>query len=441
LAALSKFGVADSQKWGDVYFPCTLTIGVDGKNYVYEEAGARMKGNTSRQTIVDDSNQITGPCHLKISFKATFDDGLYDLADFKAFKHDWSADAAGRKTRKNRTFFDMEKIDLKYLPRNKIQGNDAFCTRSQEIYCYDAFNAFGILAPHAKWAITELANDTSKQSFVYEIIEDIDKVFLKRHFTKEEAQGDLYKCVWGYPLNTSNWTGADLARDGAVEKNDTSSTFTSGARLANGRIGVEDNYAGYHPNYQLKTNDNGEASDFSKMANYINTIWNLRYRKTPQSTLESVLDVKEFLRFEALSYVLGNFDDQRNNANNYYLYFRPSDGKALYIPYDWDWSFGADQNSHGLDNATPLQTTGISGNAITTNIYWVTIFASSLSYSQSDYIASYKSAIKEAVAQNYLTVDAYSKIAAKAPSILGNDDISLAQNYCATKLKAINSSL
>ena len=35
--------------------------------------------------------------------------------------------------------------------------------------------------------------------------------------------------------------------------------------MANGRIGVEDNYTGYHPNYQLKTNDNGEASDFSAM--------------------------------------------------------------------------------------------------------------------------------------------------------------------------------
>jgi hypothetical protein len=442
LAALSKFGVADSQKWGDVYFPCTLTIGVDGKNYVYEEAGARMKGNTSRQTIVDDSNQITGPCHLKISFKATFDDGLYDLADFKAFKHDWSADAAGRKTRKNRTFFDMEKIDLKYLPRNKIQGNDAFCTRSQEIYCYDAFNAFGILAPHAKWAITELANDTSKQSFVYEIIEDIDKVFLKRHFTKEEAQGDLYKCVWGYPLNTSNWTGADLARDGAVEKNDTSSTFTSGARLANGRIGVEDNYAGYHPNYQLKTNDNGEASDFSKMANYINTIWNLRYRKTPQSTLESVLDVKEFLRFEALSYVLGNFDDQRNNANNYYLYFRPSDGKALYIPYDWDWALGAMEEGKSLDMAsfTPLQTTGLDG-TIVTNIYWVTFFSSALAYDQSSYIATYTAAIQEFVKAGYLDSSRYEDLTSHVPSSIGTSDVALAKSYCTEKLQTIASSL
>lgn len=433
--ALSHYGTIDDQKWGDVYFPCTLTVKVDDQQYVFEEAGARMKGNTSRREIADASGNITNSCHFKISLKATFDDTLYDLDQFKAFKHDWSADPTGLATRKKRTLFDMEKFDLKYLPRNQSQ------TLSQEIYCYDSFRSFDILAPHAKWANVALTSDTSTQSYVYEIIEDIDKVFLKRHFSKAEAKGDLYKCVWGNA--TGEWKSANLARDGAVEKNDTASTLTSGARVANGRIGVEDNYTGYHPNYQLKTNDNGEASDFSAMANYINTIWNLRYKKALQNTLESVLDVQEYLRFEAASYLFGNFDDQRNNGNNYYLYFRPSDKKAIYIPYDWDWAMGAMEAGKSLDMSsfTPFQTTGLNG-TIDTNIYWVTFFKTSgLAYDQTSYIATYTAAIKEAVAAGLLSGDAYAKFAAKAPSNLGTGDVAKAQSYCTAKLKTIASSL
>jgi hypothetical protein len=436
LYALSHFGAIDNQKWGDLYFPCQLTICFAGEDYVYEEAGARMKGNTSRREIVDQNGIISQSCHFKVSFKATFDDALYDLADFKAFKHDWSTDQTGLSARKKRNFLGMEKIDLKYLPRNEGK------TISQEIYCYDSFRSAGILAPHAQWGNLTLKAEANSRDFAYEIIEDIDKIFLKRHFSKAEAQGDLYKCVWGAD-SAGIWKGADLTRDGAVEKNDANGALTSGARLAKGRIGAEDNYAGYHPNYQLKTNDDGEASDFSKMSNYINTLWNLRYRKSPQNALESLLDVPEFLKFEAMSYLFGNFDDQRNNANNYYLYFRPSDSRAIYIPYDWDWGLGAnDANaSFVMAKTTPLQTTGFAGE-ISNNLYWLTYFVSSgLSYDQKDYIASYLQEVKKGVNAGYLDFANYQNLVAQVPSSLGTSDAPSVSTYMDAKKKTIASSL
>jgi spore coat protein CotH len=438
LYALSDYGAKDSQKWGDVYFPCTLKISFGGKDYTYEDAGARMKGNTSRRTICDANGTITQSCHFKISFKATFDDAIYDAdAGLKAFKHDWSTDAAGLAARKKRNFLGMEKIDLKYLPRNEDK------TISQEIYCYDTFRSAGILAPHAQWAAVNLASASSQLDFFYEVIEDIDKVFLKRHFSKDEAKGDLYKCVWGTD-SSGSWTGANLARDGAVAKVYDAAGMTNGTRTAKGRIGVEDNYTGYHPNYQLKTNDDGEASDFSKMVNYINALWNIRYRKSLQNALESLLDVSEFLKFEAVSYLLGNFDDQRMNANNYYLYFRPSDGKAIYIPYDWDWGLGADDaNKNSLmAKITPLQTTDMNGSAITTNVYWDTFFASSdLAYSQSSYIASYEQAVKEGVAAGYLDIANYNALVAHVPTSLGTSDVASVTTYMAAKKETIANSL
>src|SRR5574344_1402892 len=436
LYALSEYGANDNQKWGDVYFPCDLTISVNGNQSVYPEAGARMKGNTSRRKIADSSGNISQTCHFKISLKATFDDPIYDLSQFQKFKHDWSADAAGLTARKKRNLYGMEKFDLKYLPRNEGK------TLSQEVYCYDGFRSAGILAPHAKWASTTLQSDSSTKDFFYEIIEDIDKVFLKRHFSKAEAQGDLYKCLWGTD-SSGTWSGANLARDGAVEKTYDSAGYTIGQRVSKGRIGVEDNYAGYHPNYQLKTNDDGEAANFSAMANYINALWNVRYQKAPQKTLESVLDVQEFLRFEALSYLYGNFDDQRNNANNYYLYFRPSDGKAIYLPYDWDWGLGADDGSGKLTmgTLTPLQTTGFAGE-ITTNVYWVTFFKSgSLSFDQSSYISTYKTAIQSLVDQNYLQAERYSALANQAPSALGHSEVTSVSSYISAKLKTTSANL
>ena len=41
-----------------------------------------------------------------------------------------------------------------------------------------------------------------------------------------------------------------------------------------------------------------------------------------------------------MSYFLGNPDDLRNNYNNFYLYFVPSTGQALFIPYDYDRCLG-----------------------------------------------------------------------------------------------------
>ena len=47
-----------------------------------------------------------------------------------------------------------------------------------------------------------------------------------------------------------------------------------------------------------------------------------------------------FLLCLTVSYLLGNPDDMRNNYNNYYLYFVPSTGKCVVIPYDFDRCFG-----------------------------------------------------------------------------------------------------
>ena len=172
---------------------------------------------------------------------------------------------------------------------------------------------------------------------------------------------------------------ADFTRSDAIDKD-------TGNRIAYGKIGVEDSWNNYHPIYDLKTNeDNGENSDFSKMTNFIQVLWNNIYGTKDASSLESVLDVQEFLSFSAVSYLLGNFDDQRYNYNNFYLYFRPSDGKAMFIPYDWDWCLGLDLG-FGMQYLTPLQEWTLDGGT-SSNVYQAALYGDVLSYAKNDYLS------------------------------------------------------
>jgi spore coat protein CotH len=401
LHALSDYGADYDEKYADVYFPASLKIVHDGVAVSYSEVGVRMKGNNSRTEICDASGNITDVCHFKVSFKATFDDSMYDLSQFKQFKHDWTTDATGRKERKSRRFAGMEKLDLKYLPRN----NDL--TYAQEIYSFHVFQQNGIVTPNAKWATATVASASSSKTSAYEAIEAMDDVFLSHHFAGDDS-GDLYKCNTFSGSSQGTYIKADLDPSGAVSASaDASTGYRNGARLAKGKIGVEDNYSLYHPNYQLKTNDNGENSDFSKMANLINGVYNLRYKKAPYSLLTSLLDVDEFLKMEAVSYCLGNFDDQRNNYNNYFIYFRASDGKAVYIPYDWDWSLGA---AMMIDCTSwkPYHTRTSHDDSSTNSLYWCTILTSStLSYSQNSLRSAYATAVKKVVSDGYLDYSTY----------------------------------
>lgn len=393
LYSLSNAGVDDEKKYSDVYFPADLAYEVGGKTGTIEEIGVRMKGNTSRKKFVDGDGNISSPSHFKVNFKATFDDDLYSLPQFSSFRHDWSNDASGRKERKKRKFFTLSKLDLKYLPRNDN------ATYSEEIFSYESFRNAGIPSPYARWGKLAIADEADSQQYDYELIETIDKEFFERRFSAPNLGGDLYKCVWGTD-SSGSWTGADLARSGAIGKEQDANGLSIGERLSKGRIGVEDNLNKYHPNYDLKTNDDGESSDFSKIVNYIRVIYDCRNGKRGYEDLSSVLHLDEFLRFEAVSYLLGNFDDQRNNANNYYLYFLPSSGKAIYIPYDWDWGINT---SRGAESYSIYQTTGIDGKTIDTNVYYATFFDNDkVTYSLSSMKKTYEGYINQFFDAGYL---------------------------------------
>ncbi|MDY6429584.1 MAG: CotH kinase family protein [Bacilli bacterium] len=410
-------------KWKDLYLPGNFSITINGTTHTFKEVGVRMKGNTSRKEFVYN-DQITDIVNFKISFKATFDDAEYlENPDFARFYKEWDNKDL-KDERKDRNLFGLEKLDIKVAPRN-----DGNCFIS-EIYAYDSFRNNGLIAPRATLGSINLANDTSNMKGTMEIIEPIDKQMLKRYFSKADSKGDLYKCVY-----KGSDGKADLTRNNAVSKEVDSNGYNIGTRVARGKIGVEDPFNYYIPSYQLKTNDKkGEDSDFSNMVNYINAVWSTSYAGAPLSMLDSILDIDEFIKFSAISYLLGGFDDQRYNYNNYYLYFVPSSKKAIYIPYDWDWCMG-DYFGFNLSDKTPFDEYTIDGN-FPAAVYYSTFFKSSnngnISYSRVEMQNQYMDDINSTI-DNILNINSFKELNKFYTGSYNSEEVSRVSSYMNSK--------
>lgn len=275
-------------------------------NYYYEDVGVRLKGNTSRHHFYGNDG-FYAATHLKLSFKETFDDLEDGYTEDELT--DWTDKDAQRKFRKNRTLGGMTKIDIKY---NSTLDE----TYIRELYAMKLFRDNGIYAPNITLGhVTALNKDTSLLNLgVYRIHEPVDEEFVLRHIEEGNKAGDLYKCTWG----NRGGNGSDLTDDNLDY-----------------RVGVNDELKNELYAYEKKTN---KKKGFDSIKNFIRDI-----NSNNADALGQYIDVDHFAKFEAINYILGNPDCIRNHANNYYLYFRKSDNKAIIIPYDYDRCLGSRQ--------------------------------------------------------------------------------------------------
>lgn len=281
-----------------IYRKADVTITLHSRQgterYVLEEVGVRMKGNTSRTDFFSPEEGIYNAIHLKLDFQETFDDEDYYGTDAKVW-----ADEESRQARKNRTFATLEKLDLRW---NRCDDGSYL----KEYYAYAAYRAFDVLAPHVNLSAVDW-ND--RHMGVYTINEPVDPIFLQKYLPEEATKGDLYKLGWG---------------------------MSGGASFTNtDSIGIEDEDRGLFYAFDLKTNK--KKSDHGSL---IRLIQDLNDGDVSKEAFESLVDVDAFLRYAAVSYMLGNPDDLRNNYNNCYAYFRSDNGKLVLIPYDYDRCLG-----------------------------------------------------------------------------------------------------
>lgn len=281
-----------------IYRMASLDIAItlpEGKQYRYhlDEVGVRMKGNTSRTAFYNQEEGIYNLIHLKLSFQETFDETEYYGADAKI----WDEEA--RDARKDRTFATLEKMDMRW---NRCDDSSFL----KEYFAYETYRQYGVLAPHTNlcsfdWAGIHMG--------VYTINEPIDKVFLEKNLPEEALGGDLYKV---------GWAGGD-----------------NGSFCNTNSIGIEDEDEGKFFAYDLKTNK--KTSDHSSLTQFIRE---MNSGTMTKERFAQMVDMDNLLWFSAVSYLLGNPDDMRNNYNNYYIYFRQDSGQIMFVPYDYDRCLG-----------------------------------------------------------------------------------------------------
>ena len=266
----------------------TVTFTVNGKKYVVDDVGIRLKGTTSRCNFFDDVLGIYNLVNLRICFNCTFD----DMSDYGLETRVWKNDA-DKERRQNRRFATMQSMELKW----NITADNTYV---RNIYMQEIFRDYRV--PAQRCRLTTLSLGGCKLG-IYRLFEPVDEDFIHRYFSEKDWGGDLYKvrCTDRSPATYS------LGND----------------------YGIGNKKKAVDYNFDLKTNlDTSKHESLKRLLKTIN-----RPGATKQ-TFDEVADMDEVARVMAVNFAMGNQDDMRNNYNNHYLYFRKSDGKAVIIPYD-----------------------------------------------------------------------------------------------------------
>ena len=303
----------------------TISITNYGKTYKweYENVGIRQKGNTSRRPIYENGNIVLN--HYKLSFDETFtDEMMYEASYINQY---------GNLDYKTREFLGLEGIDIRW---NKNEDS----TNIKEIYSSYLFKASGLIVQSiglSTFNFIEKDKNNKVSSFgLCTIFEPANKGMIKRNLTyeditnmpnfKEETSGkfgvegktygDLYKCSYGIGDGYTN--GADLSIESINGK----------------KVGVSNISGSYIPAYDRKTNKS-DLYDDGLLKNMIRQVNTGTYED-----IKNVVDLEYLAKEEAVSYIIGNPDAMRYNYNNYMIYLRRTDGKAIIIPIDNDRCFG-----------------------------------------------------------------------------------------------------
>ena len=252
-----------------------------------ENIGLRPRGNLSLVPLMDEENNINMN-HFKISFREEFD-GQHPEND-------------------GRRGFDLKELNMKW---NRT-FDDTYYT---EPFALGMMNHYSVYAPHTTHFILSLViDDVETIMGLYIGIEPIDDEFIERRFSKEENDGDLYKCLW------QQFGPATLE------------PITNMAA-----IGIRDIATNYMPTYDLKTNkDSSDHLELLSFIDNINTLDDLSFN----TYLNLHFDIDMFLTYLAINAFIGNPDDYRAMGNNYYMYQNSDTGIWMMLPYDFDHGLG-----------------------------------------------------------------------------------------------------
>lgn len=282
----------------NAYIHCDVEFESKGEKYSFDDAGLRLRGNTSRRRPEGNGGEMHKTdnadwhhCHFMINLRKYQKDDAHEL-------------------------YNIRKLHLKWH-----KDDSAYC---RELYCYDLFRRFGIwTAPYSSYCRlwVHVEGDSQPAYYgVYEMLEAIDDKYVKR---RKDLFGDhdhnLWKCRYGATLNYNDIHGANIYYD-----DDTGSNYT----------------------YELESNTENFEAAKAQLIEFTKNLTQLQGDDF-HDWIASVCDVRLLLRTYAVNVVVGMWDDYWNNCNNFYMYFNSSDKdnyQFFFIPYDYDNTLGTSHN-------------------------------------------------------------------------------------------------
>ena len=287
-------GLYDQNSQTKEYIYCDITYKKGTETHVIEDAGLRLRGNTSRrrpETRQGDGKHVKNGadwqhCHFGINLRKHVKDGEHEIQGIRKFNLKWFKD------------------DPCY---------------AREVFCYDLFRRAGIWTAAFDtycrlWIHVE---GDSKPAYygVYEMIEPYDDKYVsKRKEWFGSTDGNLWKCTWAQQP-------ADLTDINAV-------------------FGLDNDRDDF--TYELKEYGSSFSEAKEQLQDFILKIKG-KSDESFKTWIQEVCDVELLMRTYAVNVAVGMWDDLWNNGNNYYLYFNSTDKynyKVFFIPYDYDNSLG-----------------------------------------------------------------------------------------------------
>jgi hypothetical protein len=233
-----------------------------GDSIVLDSIGVRYKGNSSYNFATSSP---------KKPFKFSFD-----------------------KYRAGRTFFGVKKLNFSNGAKDP--------TMMREKIAYDIIGEY-TPAPRTAFATISIEG---RLIGLYTQIEQVDKIFLSRHFLKND-----------YNLYKSNDNGSTLLYKGV-------------------------NQSIYEADYDLKTNET--VNDWAALIGMIDKLNNTQAADFTR-IVGGCLALDNICRYLAFNMVLSNFDSYTGSGRNFYFYDDSMSRKFTLIPWDLNLSFGVYGNN------------------------------------------------------------------------------------------------
>lgn len=284
-----------------------FTYSTAGRTIQLDSIGLKLKGNTSRRRPEGD----TGQPH-------------------NAFNPDWhhshfSIDFS--KNRDSQRFKGLNKLNLKWCK------DDPSYVR--EIYSYDLFRRFGCWtspkASYCKLTIKVQGDATPAYYGVYVMLESVDEDYIAKRYAQ-----------WGSAIGYL-WKGGYAGQYNA--------NFVQIASIGVEDVNINPALSQYFA-YDLKTRKDELPAGKTELIQFITDL-NTKTGTEFQTWIEQKMDVPLFLKTYAVNVVVGMWDDYWVNGNNFYFYFSPN-GKAYFIPYDYDNTLGTSLLMSNSGTKNPL---------------------------------------------------------------------------------------